>query len=93
VSTGEHERRLSTGGALVDDGVKELGCGVVQAAIRRFHLFRVQRLPCVRPQRGDDSGNDLGVTAGGSAVEHTAAVAEAGVVSELWPSREPLAQR
>ena len=93
MSTGEHERRLPAGCALVDDGVKEFGCGVVQAAIGSVHLLRVQWLPGVRPQRADDSGNDRGVTASGSAVEHAAAVAEAGVISELWPSRESLRER
>ncbi len=93
VSTGEHERRLPTGCALVDDGVKVLGCGVAQAAIGRIHLLRVQRLPAVRPQRADDSGDDRGVTTGGGAVEHAAAVAEPGVVGEVWPSRETLGKR
>ena len=92
VSTCEHERRLSAGCALVDDGVEELGCGV-QVGDGGIHLLRIQRLPAVRPQRADDRGDDRGVTTGGSAVEHAVAVAEAGVVGELRPCRETLAKQ
>ena len=93
VSAGEHERRLSAGCALVDDGVEELGGGIQAATQARIHLLRVQRFPAVRPDRAEDRSDDRGVTTSGSAVEHTVAVAEAGVVRELRSSRQPLAKR